>query len=197
MTPHRRHADALLRWSKRALLAVGIACLGWSAVVALQAVAHQREQRSVLNAMLTVAPLLPVDTATRPLERGSLVGALEVPRVGLSAMVLEGDDDATLRVGIGHLPDTPPPWQRGNSAFAGHRDTFFRTLQHVREGDRLSLTTTYGEFQYRVRETFIVGPEDLWVLNPTDSQTLTLVTCYPFKYVGPAPRRFVVQADRI
>jgi sortase (surface protein transpeptidase) len=109
MTPHRRRTDALLRWIERVLLSVGIACFGWSVVVALQAVAHQREQRSVLDTMLTAARPSPVGAIPRALERGALVGSLEVPRVGLSAVIVEGDDEAMLRVGIGHLPDTPLP----------------------------------------------------------------------------------------
>jgi sortase A len=111
-------------------------------------------------------------------------------------MIAEGDDDATLKVAIGHLPDTPLPWHEGNSALAGHRDTFFRPLQHIRVGDELRVSTVRGDFRYQVRETKVVGPNDLWVLDPTDRPTLTLITCYPFSYVGKAPRRFIVRAER-
>jgi sortase A len=111
-------------------------------------------------------------------------------------MIAEGDDDATLKVAIGHLPDTPLPWHEGNSAFAGHRDTFFRPLQHIRVGDELRVSTVHGDFRYQVRQTKVVDPNDLWVLDPTDRPTLTLITCYPFNYVGKAHRRFIVRAER-
>ncbi|MEP7306469.1 MAG: class D sortase [Acidobacteriota bacterium] len=127
----------------------------------------------------------------------NLIGRLEIARVKLSAMVVEGDDDDTLDIAVGHLPDTPFPWQAGNSALAGHRDTFFRPLKDVRVGDEIVLTSLRGELHYRVERTVIVDPQDLSVLKASTSPTLTLVTCFPFFYVGHAPRRFVVQATRL
>jgi sortase A len=113
-------------------------------------------------------------------------------------MVAEGDDDSTLSIAIGHLPDTPLPWEDGNSALAAHRDTFFRPLRDIRIGDELRLTTTVHEqLRYRVRETLVVGPEDVGVLDSTDSPSLTLITCYPFNFVGHAPQRFIVRAERM
>jgi sortase A len=137
-----------------------------------------------------------VTNASAVLATGSVIGSLEIPRLRLSAVIAEGDDDATLKVAVGHLPDTPLPGDTGNSALAGHRDTFFRSLQHVRVGDELRVSTVHGNFQYRVRETMVVGPHDVWVLDPTDRPTLTLLTCYPFNYVGKAPRRFIVRAEQ-
>ena len=139
---------------------------------------------------------LPSCNASAVLPTGSLIGSLDIPRLGLSAVIAEGDDDATLKVAIGHLPDTPLPWHDGNSALAGHRDTFFRPLQHIRVGDELRVSTARGDFRYQVRETMVVGPNDVWVLDPTDRPMLTLITCYPFSYVGKAPRRFIVRAER-
>jgi len=127
----------------------------------------------------------------------NLIGRLEIARVQLSAMVVEGDDEETLNVAVGHLPDTPYPWQSGNSALAGHRDTFFRPLKDVRVGDEIVLTSLHGELHYRVERTVVVDPQDLSVLRPSSKPTLTLVTCFPFFYVGHAPRRFVVQASRL
>jgi sortase A len=128
---------------------------------------------------------------------GEVLGQLEVPRVHLSVIVMEGDDDATLKNAVGHLPDTPLPWDNGNSAFAGHRDTFLRPLKDVRAGDEIRLTSVHGTFVYRVRETRVVDPGDIEVLAPTSQPELTLVTCYPFYYVGNAPRRFIVSAERV
>jgi sortase A len=181
-------------WIEQALLGFGIVCLGWWGVVSLQATRHQSRQRAALEQMRVAAAA--VVNASAVLPTGSLIGSLDVSRLRLSAMIAEGDDDATLKVAIGHLPDTPLPWHEGNSALAGHRDTFFRPLQHIRVGDELRVSTVRGDFRYQVRETKVVGPNDLWVLDPTDRPTLTLITCYPFSYVGKAHRRFIVRAER-
>jgi sortase A len=126
-----------------------------------------------------------------------VVALLDIPRLHISTPVLSGDDAATLDLAAGHLPDTPKPWEPGNSAFAAHRDGLFRPLRNVRVGDEVRVTTLAGEFTYRVRETRIVWPTDLSVLEPTVGSTLTLITCYPFNFVGNAPKRFVVHADRV
>jgi sortase A len=128
--------------------------------------------------------------------RGSTLGRLEVPRLGLSTIVIEGDDEYNLLVGVGHLPETPLPWHDGNSVLAGHRDTDFRPLRNIQAGDTIQFHTADIIVEYIVRETEIVEPTDLTVLRATDVPTLTLITCYPFTYVGPAPKRFVVRAER-
>lgn len=181
-------------WAERGLLGLGVASLAWWGLASLQARRYQYEQRAALQHMRIAAPAVVTESAVLP--GGSLIGSLDIPRIRLSAAIAEGDDAGTLKVAIGHLPDTPMPWHDGNSALAGHRDTFFRPLQHVRVGDALRVSTVRGDFHYRVRETMVVGPNDVWVLEPTDRPTLTLITCYPFSYVGKAPRRFVVKADR-
>jgi LPXTG-site transpeptidase (sortase) family protein len=148
-----------------------------------------------------VVPVLPSaqTTAGPPDSRGEgePIGIIEVPRLKISSVVLEGEDRATLLLGVGHLADTPYPWNGGNSVLAAHRDTFFRPLAHVRANDIIRFRTADAEFDYRVRETKIVEPTDLEVLAPTRTSTMTLITCYPFGYIGAAPRRFVVVADRI
>jgi sortase A len=135
--------------------------------------------------------------ADAALTPGELIGTLEVARLNFSALVAEGDDASTLRAAIGHLPDTPLPWSSGNSALAGHRDVQFRPLRNIRLGDEITLTTSRGTFRYRIRETKIVQPDDLSVLAPTTGRTLTLITCYPFVYIGHAPKRFIVHADAL
>ena len=138
-------------------------------------------------------------TADRPApeaERGKPIGLLEIPRLGLSSVVLEGDDVAELLFGVGHLADTPLPWHGGNSVFAAHRDTFFRPLAGIRRNDIIRFSTADAEFEYVVKNLKIVEPTDLDVLDPTPSATLTLITCYPFDYIGPAPSRFIVTAER-
>ena len=101
-----------------------------------------------------------------------------------------------LRIAVGHLPDTPLPWEPGNSAVAAHRDGIFRPLENVRNGDRVIVRTSRGDFEYQVQNTQIVRPTDLSVLEPLGADALTLITCYPFSYIGSAPKRFIVHAIR-
>jgi sortase A len=124
------------------------------------------------------------------------LGVLRVPRLGLEAPILEGTDDATLNHAIGHIEGTPQPGEPGNSAMAGHRDSFFRALKDIAIGDTLEVETLAGRRSYTVERTWIVRPEDVWVLDPTPSEAVTLVTCYPFYFVGSAPKRFIVRATK-
>jgi len=125
---------------------------------------------------------------------GEPLGRLAVPRLGLSVMVAQGVSAGTLRRAVGHIPATALPGEPGNVGIAGHRDTFFRSLKDIRKNDTLTLETLGGTYPYVVDSIAIVGPEDVNVLAPTGHPTLTLVTCYPFFYVGAAPQRFIVQA---
>jgi sortase A len=223
-TPRDARAAAW-RWLERALFLVAFLCLGSYAYVAVHArvvqheaserldesLARQRQQPATLpgdpgsprgparpagspGASAAAAP----DEPPPALRTGDVVGRLEVPRVGVSVMVLEGDDDDTLRQAAGHIPDTDLPGAPdGNVGIAGHRDTFFRPLMNIRKGDEIRLTTEHGAYRYEVDSIRIVTPEDVAVLDPVDHPVLTLVTCYPFYYVGHAPNRFIVQAREI
>ncbi len=117
-----------------------------------------------------------------------------MPRLKLSAIAREGVDTGTLRLAVGHIPGTAFPGELGNAGFAAHRDTFFRPLRSVRQGDEVIVTTPAGVYRYSVTAVRVVDPEDVSVLDPTPETSLTLVTCYPFTYVGSAPRRFIVHA---
>jgi sortase A len=169
------------------LFTIGAVFLAWYGFVAVEAAIYQRVKGAELNR----APV-----AARALARGSAIGRLEIPRLTMTSVVVEGDDDATLKVAVGHLPDTPLPWQPGNAAFAGHRDTFFRALRRVEHGDEIRLVTPRGTFRYRVDDRMIVEPHHVSVLKATKRPVLTLITCYPFTYTGNAPQRFVVRATR-
>lgn len=137
------------------------------------------------------------DATRRPeAEDGRPIGLIEIPRLGLSSVVLEGDDTAALLLGVGHLSDTPLPWHGGNTVFAAHRDTFFRPLAHIRKGDVIKFSTADAALEYVVKELKVVEPTAVEVLEPTSSATLTLITCFPFDYIGPAPQRFIVRAER-
>jgi sortase A len=122
------------------------------------------------------------------------LGRLQIPRFDLSVMVREGDDNEALELGVGHIPGTALPGGPGNAALAGHRDTFFRALRGVQPGDEIRWTSIQESATYLVESTRIVEPSETDVLGPSKEPRLTLVTCYPFGYIGPAPKRFIVQA---
>ena len=172
------------------LLIAGAGCLLWVLLVWINAIVLQARARSELH----LAP--PVHTASSR-SPGSLVGMLEVPRLQMSVAGWEGEGEALLRQGAGHLPDTVLPWESGNSAIAGHRDTFFRGLRKLRVGDVIFLDTHEGHLRYQVSALEVVRPDDVSVLDRGDGSGLTLITCYPFRYVGAAPDRFIVRALRI
>ncbi len=184
------------RWLARLLIVSGATAVTWAAFQMVSAAWYQRQTEDALETLRRV-PAMERRLTPDTLSVGEPIGTLEITRVGLTGVVVEGDEDAVLDRAIGHLPDTPLPWQEGNSALAAHRDTLFRPLRGVRLGDVLRLRTPHGDFDYEVRETLIVKPDDVWVLDPTLMTTLTLISCWPFDYIGHAPERFIVRAERI
>ena len=125
---------------------------------------------------------------------GDVVGRLEIPRLSLSAVVFEGADPDVLERGAGHLPGSALPGDRGNTVLAAHRDTFFRSLRGIRVGDVVKIHRPQRDSAYVVRSARVVEPNEVDVLKPTSETALTLITCYPFRFIGPAPERFVVRA---
>ncbi|MEO7192640.1 MAG: class D sortase [Vicinamibacterales bacterium] len=201
MTANRR---TLLRSIERGLIIAGAACLIWTGFAVLQARSFSQAQRQALQAIRstsadrpTAAPIVPPSKGAPEVAPQGLVGILDVPRLGFSEVVAEGDEESTLKIAIGHLPDTPLPWHSGNSALAGHRNTHFEPLQDIKVGDRVTLATPHGDLHYVVRQLRIVMPDDISVLAPTPNRSLTLITCYPFRYIGHAPKRFVISADAV
>jgi sortase A len=124
-------------------------------------------------------------------------GRLEIPRLGVSAIVKVGDDDATLDRAVGLVPESARPGQGGNIVLAGHRDTFFRPLRDIRIGDRIRMAVPDRTYTYEVESVMVVSPDDTNVLRSKGREELTLVTCFPFRYVGPSPDRFIVSATRV
>jgi sortase A len=198
-----------VRWIERFLLLLGLVCLGSVAYAYFDARFTEMEQGRRLDeairehregkpaaetdsfaALKTAEP----STAAPPPEEGALVGRLEIPRLGVSAIVLEGVESRTLRRGVGHIPGTVLPSQKGNVGIAGHRDSFFRALKDIGKNDTITFTTPEGTYSYLVEWTRIVKPADTEVLDDPGTPALTLVTCYPFYYVGSAPKRFIVRA---
>ncbi|HET9212765.1 MAG TPA: class D sortase [Thermoanaerobaculia bacterium] len=210
-----------LVWIERILLAVAAVCLGIWAYSWIDSAYYQYRENKILNESLSQTPEAPPAASSsasetdslgsfqpraaappqepprKPLEEGELVGRVEIPRLGISTIVLEGVGSKTLRRGVGHIPETAPPGTGGNVGLAAHRDSFFRGLKDIRKNDIIRLKTLDGSYRYRVESTEIVTPEDTQVLADTGVPELTLVTCYPFYYVGSAPKRFIVHAQRV
>ena len=174
-------------WFHRLLIGIGISCLVVTGISLVRAASFQETASRSLELQLSDKT-----NATTPFE--GLVGRLEIPRLNLSVIVMEGDDEATLARAAGHVRGTAFPWDAGNAVIAAHRDSFFRPLKDLRKGDEIRMTTVRGTFDYRVTRTEVVKPENVSVMAPTPERALTLVTCYPFFYVGNAPERFVVYA---
>jgi sortase A len=122
------------------------------------------------------------------------LGRLEIPSIGLSALFIEGADSVSLRRAIGHIPGTALPGSMGDAALSAHRDTFFRHLRELSKGDVIWITTRQGRYKYVVDALRIVDPDQGLSVHTIGTPTLTLVTCYPFYYVGPAPKRFLAHA---
>jgi sortase A len=184
-----------MRIVQRLLFAAGLCLLGYAAFMYGYARAYQ------VYLTYTYHPELPAVSKSAPwvpvLREGMPVARLEIPRLDLSMVVLEGVGDSTLDVAAGHVPETPLPGKAGNVGIAGHRDTFFRPLRNIHEGDVIRLSTPNGIFDYSVEWMRIVKPLDVDVLEQTPDPALTLVTCYPFYYVGSAPDRFIVRARQL
>ena len=190
----RDAAGKLMRWSRNVLFTAAAGLLGYCGFVLADTWMYQRQASQLFDrARLQVAAIpSPGTEATN-----GLLGRMEIPRLGVSVIVAEGTAEATLRRAGGHIPGTSLPGQRGNVGIAGHRDTLFRPLRNIRQNDVITLTTLAGDYRYRVTSTEIVSPSDVTVLQSDGDEVLTLVTCYPFYFVGPAPDRFIVRAQRV
>jgi len=177
----------------------GIAALGYCVLVWVDARRFQAAEEQRFLSALRKLPVARPNIPEPPLavREGAGLGRLEIPRIGVSVMVVEGAGTDDLRKAVGHIPGTALPGQHGNLAIAGHRDTFFRPLRLIQADDVITLRTITGTYRYRVVSTQVVTPQDVQVLYPTKRDTLTLVTCFPFYYVGAAPKRFIVRARRL
>ena len=215
---HPTRTASFLRWSRYPFFVLGILALGYVGFVLcdtwlFQAYQSWRFERALKDAQTVARTNQPPASTPLPAQAaadraraerfgidglaGSPLGRIEISSIGLAAMIMEGTDHRTLRRAVGHIPGTPLPGQPGNVVITGHRDTFFRGLRNIHKDDEITLTTLNGTYGYRVDFTEVVGPQDIAVLDHSEDAILTLVTCYPFYYVGPAPRRFIVRAHRI
>jgi sortase A len=199
-----RPKQSLFCWSRFFFLA-GILALGYVAFTLIDAELYQRRAAKQFEDTLNAPKMNVPNVSNVPasakmpgiVKSGTPLGRIEISSLGVGAMILEGDDDKTLRHGVGHIPGTAVPGQPGNVALAGHRDTFFRALRNIHKDDEITLETLNGPQRYIVDRIQIVLPGDLATLNQSKESILTLVTCYPFSYVGSAPQRFIVRAHKI
>jgi sortase A len=184
----------LLRWSQRLLFIVGTLAIVYVGFTLLDARLYQASAKRSLESQIQLQKE-PHEIQPKPaIKPGDVLGRLDIPRLGLSVAVLQGTGSRMLRLGAGHIEGTPVPGEAGNSGIAGHRDTFFRGLKDIRKNDEIQFQTATGLSRYVVDWAKVVAPNDLSVLAPSTESSLTLVTCYPFYFVGPAPTRFVVRA---
>lgn len=186
----------LLRWSQGTLFAIAISMLGYTGFVLLDSWKFQHSEGRRLDRLLAERPAAPPGVLAVVATQG-LIGRVVIARLGVSVIVAEGVDGRTLRRAAGHIPGTALPGQIGNIGISGHRDTFFRPLRNIRRNDVIAVITPLGDYHYRVLSTSIVSPQQVQVLDPATTEILTLVTCYPFYFVGAAPARFIVRAERI
>jgi sortase A len=187
----------MIRRIRDLLFLTGVVALTYLGFTLLQSRLYQATAKQTLATEIrsteNANPLQPKPVP----HRGDVLGRIDIPRLGLSVAVLQGTNSQVLRLGAGHIEGTPLPGEPGNSGIAGHRDTFFRSLKDIHENDEILIQTATGLLRYEVDWVKVVEPDDTSVLHSGgEESTLTLVTCYPFYLVGPAPKRFVVHARK-
>jgi sortase A len=183
----------LLIWLGSALVVGGAVVLAWYSWTLYQQAAAQELAKEWLRRPPAISRITPAP----PVRRGDVIGELDIPRLQLSVMVFEGDDAGILSQGAGHIPGTALSAGSGNIGIAAHRDTYFRPLRLIHANDVIALKTPAGTSRFTVTETEIVQPSAIGVLSRAPGRDLTLVTCYPFFFVGSAPERFIVHARKI
>jgi sortase A len=177
------------------LLALGLGLGAWYTTIFVEA--RYVDARPIAPAPVPAPPGAAAAVVDQPIAKGDVIARFEAPTVHLSANVLEGSTDDVLAVAAGHIEGTALPGAAGNVGIAGHRDTTFRAVRNLKVGDPLLLKTAKGVFDYRIDSMQIVTPDAVWVLNPTDTPVLTLVTCFPFNFIGHAPKRYIVKAHLV
>ena len=186
------------RLTERVFVWLGVALVAYAGGTVAYGEMTQRYQSWKFSqeaaAASAIEPVAVRKESIAELREGDRVGRLEIPRLGLSVIVFQGVEEGALVAGAGHVPGTPSPGGDGNVVIAGHRDTYFRKLEGLVPGDRVRVTTLRGIYEYLVDSTETVDPGDTQLMESRDRNELTLITCFPFNYVGSAPRRFIVHA---
>jgi len=197
-----RRSRGFLRCVQALLFISGAVAIGYVALMLLDARLSQQAANSDLERQMAAADAVHGDQQQpspirAPAKEGEVLGRIEIPRLGLMVAILEGTTSRTLRRGVGHIAGTALPGDAGNIGVAGHRDTYFRGLKDIHPSDEILVQTATGLSHYKVDWMRIAAPEDTGALAASNDSALTLVTCYPFYYVGPAPKRFIVHARKM
>ena len=197
----------ILKWTQRALFASAFLLLGYCGFAVVDAWTFQAHESRELDRQLRdrratsgVAPHPRCPTSLKGAPAAAadgLIGRIQIPRLLFSVVVVEGIGKTTLRRAVGHIPGTALPGEVGNVGLAGHRDTLFRPLKDLRIKDEIQFSTLKGNFKYQVVSLRVVEPDHVGVLAPSGENVLTMVTCFPFYYVGPAPKRWIVRARQV
>ena len=187
----------LVRWTQRLLFIIGVLALAYVGLTLLDARLFQSSAKRSLETQIHREEERHEPQVKSAVKTGDVLGRVDIPRLGISVAVLQGTGSRMLRLGAGHIEGTPLPGETGNIGIAGHRDTFFRELKDIQPNDEIQIQTATGLFRYQVDWMRVVEPRDTTVLEPSSKEsTVTLVTCYPFYFVGAAPKRFVVRAHQ-
>jgi sortase A len=179
-----------LQWGSYFFLVLGLFAAGYAGYVVVEAESYQAIE---LHKFTVKAPSAEPHIPTM----GEVIGEIEIPRLGIKAIIAQGDTGEVMRHAVGHIPETALPGEFGNIGLAGHRDRLFRKLRVVQPGDIVILKTASKTFRFQVETTSVVSPTDVGVLHSSNRRELTLITCFPFDFVGSAPDRFVVHAREL
>ena len=189
------------RWLESGLILLGLLAVGWAYRASDEALATRAAHPNRLESTPgpahssdIPAPVTATRSACAPGVATGTLGRIEILRLGISAVIAEGTDNGTLKRAVGHVSSTSQPGELGNVGLAAHRDGLFRGLGGVRPNDLIRIVTPRGSFSYRVEYSVVVDPARVDLLDATAVPSLTLITCYPFHWVGHAPKRFVVRA---
>ena len=181
---------SLLHWASFAFVLVGVMAVSYAGYTVLYSQAYQAiELRKLERNPPLAEPHL--------LNLGDVIGEIQIPRLGVKAVIVQGDAPELLDRAVGHIPQTALPGEWGNVALAGHRDRLFRPIRQVHQGDTILLETAIGSFTYQVESTFVVPSSEVGVLRSSSTNELTLITCFPFDYIGRAPKRFIVRGREV
>ncbi len=186
-----------LCWMQAVLFVTGALAVAYVALTVLYANFYQEAASNTLKDQIHAQEQQKVSGTSIEAKEGDVLGRIEIPRLGVKVVILQGTTSQTLRLGVGHIDGTALPGETGNIGIAGHRDTYFRALKDIRTDDEIQIQTATGLSNYKVDSVQIVAPDDTGVLAPSARSAITLVTCYPFYFIGAAPERFIVHARRV
>jgi sortase A len=186
----------LLRWARGLLFLTGALAVSYVALTLLHAKLYQETANRTLDKQIAAQKQRRASVSAVVAKQGDVLGRIEIPRLGLVVAILEGTSTRTLGLGVGHIEGTALPGEIGNAVIAGHRDTYFRALKDIRTNDEIQIQTATSLSRYEVDRVRIVAPDDTGILAPSAGSGITLVTCFPFHFIGAAPNRFVVHAHK-